>query len=628
MSIQRRLPVGADLQRDGGVHFRVWAPRAVAVDVVLDAGAGDRRTIALEREADGYHAGLVAGAGAGSLYWFQLDGGPLCPDPASRFQPRGVHGPSQVIDPTYRWVDANWRGIGRDGQVLYELHVGTFTSAGTWSSASDQLPMLVDTGVTVIQMMPVAEFGGRFGWGYDGVDLFAPTRLYGQPDDLRRFVDLAHAQGLGVILDVVYNHVGPDGNYLGHFSSDYFTDRYQNEWGAAINFDGAGSAWVREFILSNARYWIEEYHFDGLRLDAAQTIFDASPVNIISEVARVVRDAARGRETLLIAEDESQNTRLVRPSESGGFGLDALYNDDFHHAARVAATGNKEGYYAGFNGTPQEFVSALRYGYLYQGQYYSWQRHGRGTPALDLPPSTFVHYLQNHDQVANSATGERLHQLTSRGRYRALTTLLLLAPQTPLLFQGQEFAASSPFLYFADHEAELAERVRAGRAEFLSQFESLAQPSAQALLPDPADPASFERSKLDHAERSEHASAYALCRDLLALRRRDPTFRTGARPEGAVLGELAFVMRWVNGGGADRLLVVNLGHGLSLTPAPEPLLAPPLGLHWETMWSSENERYGGSGSVALETAEGWVLPAEAAVVLRPVRLASQTIVDP
>jgi maltooligosyltrehalose trehalohydrolase len=613
-----RLPVGAEITTEG-VHFHVWAPRARLVEVVLDDGG---LAVALAPRPGGYHGGVAEGATPGTRYRFRLDGGPLLPDPASRFQPEGPHGPSAVVDPsTFPWTDDGWPGVRLEGQVLYEMHVGTFTPEGTWEAAARELPELARAGITVIELMPVAEFPGRFGWGYDGVDVFAPTRLYGEPDDFRRFVDRAHALGLGVILDVVYNHLGPDGNYLKEFSGDYFTDRYPNDWGEAINFDGEGSGPVREFVLANAAHWIEEYHLDGLRLDATQQIYDASPEHILAALSRRVRAAAGGRATLLIAENEPQDVRIVRPLEAGGYGLDAVWNDDFHHAAVVALTGLTAAYYSDYRGTAQEFVSVMKRGFLYQGQRYRWQKKRRGTSTIGLPPATFVTFIQNHDQIANSARGHRRHLLTSPGRYKAMTALMLLGPGTPLLFQGQEFGASAPFLYFADHKPELARLVRRGRAEFLRQFPALAAPEMQKQLPDPADPATFQQSKLDLSERERHAETYALHRDLLALRREEAVFAS-QRPgglDGAVLAEEAFVLRYFDGGQHDRLLLVNLGRELSIDPAPEPLLAPPTGAHWEVRWSSEDPRYGGYGTSPVEGDEGWHLPAESALVMQPAR---------
>jgi maltooligosyltrehalose trehalohydrolase len=616
-NMSRRLPIGAELSQSGRVHFRVWAPRARRVDLILE---NDPSAIQLETETGGYHGGLADTAAVGTRYRFRLDGRAVVPDPASRFQPEGPHGPSCVVDSTtFQWTDAAWPGTRLEGQVIYEMHVGTFTPDGTWSAAARELPELARVGITVIELMPVADFPGRFGWGYDGVNLFAPTRLYGTPDDFRRFVDRAHAVGVGVILDVVYNHLGPDGNYLKEFSEHYFTDRYANEWGDAINFDGEHAGPVREFFLSNAQHWIEEYHLDGLRFDATQQIYDASPEHILAAFARRVRKAGHGRVILLVAENEPQDVRIVQPPDVGGYGLDAVWNDDFHHAAVVALTGLNAAYYSDYLGRPQEFVSAVKWGYLYQGQRYRWQKKRRGTPTYGLSPAKFVTFIQNHDQIANSARGYRRHLLTSPGRYRAITALMLLGPGTPMLFQGQEFGASAPFLYFADHKPELARQVRRGRAEFLRQFPALAAPEMQAELPDPADFATFEKSKLDLSERARNAEMYTLHKDLLTIRREDPVF-AAQRPgglDGAVLALEAFVIRFFGGEHGDRLLLLNLGRELSSDPSPEPLIAPPAGARWTVQWSSEDPRYGGFGTPPVEGEAGWHLPGESAIVMRP-----------
>lgn len=613
----RRYPIGAEIAA-GETSFRVWAPHSRRVEVVLEGARA--RALALAKDGSGYFLGTVA-CGAGQRYWLRLDGAALLPDPASRFQPDGPNGPSETVDPhCFQWTDDAWQGVGLEGQVIYEMHVGTFTAAGTWAAAIEQLPELSNLGITVIEIMPVADFPGRFGWGYDGVNLFAPTRLYGPPDDFRRFVDRAHAAGVGVILDVVYNHIGPDGNVLKEFAADYFTDRYQCEWGEAINFDGPNSGPVREFFLTNAAYWIDEYHLDGLRLDATQQIYDSSAEHILAALGQAVRRAARGRRTLIIAENEPQETRLVRGVDRGGFGLDALWNDDFHHSARVALTGRNPAYYTDYLGQPQEFISACKWGYLYQGQRYEWQKKCRGTPGLDLSPARFVSFIQNHDQVANSGTGQRCHELTSSGRYKAMTALLLLAPNTPMLFQGQEFASSSPFHFFADHHAGLAPLVARGRREFLEQFPSLAVPEMQSRLPDPDDPRTFERCKLDFAERESHRHIYDLHRDLLRLRRDEPVFCAQRHHglDGAVLGPHSWVLRFFADDGNDRLLLVNLGRDWRLSPAPEPLLAPPAGAAWRIAWSSDDPRYGGCGTPQFDTTEGWWIPGEAAIVLIPI----------
>lgn len=577
----------------------------------------------LGAEGQGYFSALVRTAEAGCRYGYRLDGDPrICPDPASRFQPDGPHGLSQVVDAAaFAWSDQDWPGIRREGgQVLYEMHIGTFSPEGTWDGAREELPELARIGITTIELMPIADFAGRFGWGYDGVSLFAPTRLYGSPDDFRRFVDDAHALRLGVILDVVYNHVGPDGNYLNVFSADYFTERHKNEWGEAINFDGPHSQPVREFFAANARYWVEEFHLDGLRLDATQQIFDASAEHVLAVIARQVRDAARERSTYVIAENETQESRLVRSPEHGGYGIDAVWNDDFHHSASVALTGYRHAYYSDYCGSAQELLSAVKWGYLFQGQRYRWQKQRRGTPALDLSPVRFVAYIQNHDQVANSARGLRCHELTSPGRYKAMTALLLLGPQTPLLFQGQEFASSSPFLFFADHKPELARLVGQGRRDFLAQFPDLALPETAAQLADPGNPETFQRCKLDFGERERHAEIYRLHCDLLRLRREDPVLGSKAackKVDGAVLTSHAFLLRFFSRDGLDRLLLVNLGGFLHYDPAPEPLLAPPEGHQWQTAWSSNDLGYGGFGTPELDTEQNWQIPGEAAVFLIP-----------
>lgn len=619
--VPRRLPVGAEVV-PAGVHFRVWAPKASRVEVVFEA---DGRAVPLEHEGDGHFSALVSGGGSGDLYRFRLDGGErLYPDPASRFQPDGPHGPSQVVDPSaFSWSDGGWSGRAIGEAVIYEMHVGTFTPGGTWAAAMEELPALADLGITVLEIMPVADFPGRFGWGYDGVCLFAPTRLYGAPDDLRRFIDRAHGLGMAVILDVVYNHLGPDGNYLSCFSDAYFTRRYRNEWGEAINFDGSDAGPVRAFFIANAACWVGEYHVDGLRLDATQQIFDTSPTSIITDIARAVRQAGQGRATLLVGENEPQDTALLRAEENGGGGLDALWNDDFHHSAQVALTGRNEAYYTDYLGTPQELVSAVRHGFLYQGQWYRWQKQRRGTAAIGLPPAAFVTFLQNHDQIANSAHGLRGHALTTPGRWRALTAVLLLGPGTPMLFQGQEFSASSPFLYFADHKPDLARLVARGRAEFLAQFPGLATEEAQAALAPPHADDTVARSTLDPAERERHQAAVALHRDLLRLRREDAVFSGRARGavDGAVLGPEAFVLRFFGTQtGDDRLLLVNLGRDLPLAALSDPLLAPPAGTVWRTVWSSEALAYGGGGAVPLPDDGLWTLPGHAAVALASAAL--------
>jgi maltooligosyltrehalose trehalohydrolase len=631
----RRLPVGAEVQEGGrGVHFRVWAPAARRVAVFLEEDGGGERELAAE--AGGYFAGLVEGIGHGARYRFRLDGGEALPDPASRRQPEGPHGPSEVVDPgRYRWRDAGWRGVPRRGQVLYEMHVGTFTPEGTWRAAAARLPFLAEVGITCVEMMPVNEFPGEFGWGYDGVNLFAPYHRYGEPDDLRSFVDEAHRHGLGVILDVVYNHLGPGGDdLLQAYAPAYFNGRYDTDWGEALNFDGEGCGPAREWVVANGVHWIAEYRFDGFRIDATQNVydFDEGHEHVLAEFARAAREAAAadgGREILLVGENEPQIMRLIRPREEGGYGLDCLWNDDFHHSAIVALTGRNEAYLTDHRGTPQEFVSAAKYGFLYQGQRYRWQGQPRGTTTEGLEPAQFVNFTQNHDQIANMGRGLRQHHLAGAGRNRAVTALLLLSPGTPLLFQGQEFGASQPFLFFLDnaHDPEQAEAVDKGRRREVSQFLSLAEPEVQAVLRRPDDPETFRACKLDWAEAERNREHVLLHKDLLRLRREDPTLVAARRPrdgggrgcgvDGAVLGPDAFCLRFMGPGDDDRLLLVNLGADLELAVMPEPLLAPPTGTDWAVLWSSEHPKYGGIGAQHPRPDRVWVLPGHGALLLRP-----------
>lgn len=622
---KRRLPVGAETLKNSGVHFRVWAPRRARVTLLLTEGPGANPSEAeicrwpLEREENGFFSILVSGAAAGTRYCYQLDNEPdLFPDPASRYQPEGTHESSQVIDPDqFRWTDTAWKGLYLKGQVLYEMHIGTFTPEGTWLAAARELQKLSEIGITVLEIMPVFEFPGNFGWGYDGVDIFAPTHLYGTPDDFRQFVDAAHAAGLGVILDVVYNHLGPEGNYMDQFCGCFFSDKYKNEWGQAINFDGPESGPLREIFIANARYWVSEFHLDGYRLDATQQVFDASPEHILKAICREARRSAHGKSILLIAENEPQKAELVRSPAGGGLGLDALWNDDFHHTSVVALTGRKEAYYKDYNGSPQEFISAAKYGFLYQGQFYSWQKKRRGSSTQGIPPFAFINYLENHDQIANSMYGMRLHQLTGPGAYRAMMGLMLLLPGTPLLFQGQEYSASSPFLYFSEMPPQLASLVLKGRTQFLAQFPSIGTDQGLKMLAHPSDPTTFVHCKLNPADRILESRACLLCRDLLRIRREDPVIRTQGESglDGAVIAPQAFALRFWGPEMNDRLLLVNLGTQLHFEYIPEPLLALPEGRAWEILWSSEDVRYGGNGTPKVENESSWDIPGYASLLL-------------
>jgi maltooligosyltrehalose trehalohydrolase len=619
----RRYPIGAELIGVNETHFRVWAPKAKHVDIVLEESAeknAKRMFHPLQGEEGGYFS-ASAEAGAHTRYRFRVDNAEhFHPDPASRFQPDGPHGSSCVIDPeNFQWTDGAWPGLKMKGQVIYEMHIGTFTREGTWRAATEQLAELARIGITMVEMMPIADFPGNFGWGYDGVDFFAPTHLYGTPDDLRGFVNHAHSLGLGVILDVVYNHFGPDGNYLAIFSDDYLIREKENEWGNAINFDGRNSGPVREFFITNGRYWIEEFHFDGFRFDATHAIRDRSSEYIIGAVGRAAREAAGSRSIILIAENDLQEAKMARLRSEGGDDLDGMWNDDFHHSAVVALTGRNEAYFNDYLGTPQEFISAAKYGFLYQGQALSWRKVLRGTPTFGIAPGVFVCFIENHDQIANTGPGERLRFQTSPTRYRAMTGLLLLGPWTPLLFQGQEFGASSPFLFFADiGDASVRNAIRKGRGKWLAPFVSLTEEQAWRGLPAPDDPDVFARCKLNFSERQKNRELYDLHIDLLNLRGEDSRFRqkSSGGIDGAVLGRLSFVLRYFSEANDDRLLLVNFGQSQVLHPASEPLLAPPTGHKWEILWTSDSPRYGGAGSIAVATQEQWIIPAESAVALR------------
>ncbi|KKB76018.1 hypothetical protein VW35_20030 [Devosia soli] len=597
-----------------GTRFSAWAPgkKSAAVDIV---GKGRHSLDAL---GEGYFAATIEDVGAGARYFFSFDDGKDVPDLASRWQPEGSAGPSVVVDPAFRWTDDQWQGVPRDNQVIYELHVGTFTPEGTWRAATDKLQHLREIGVTVIQIMPIGTFKGEFGWGYDTILPYAPFAPYGSPEEMRRFVNEAHACGIGVILDVVYNHVGLGEHYTA-YGDGYLTDKFESEWGASFNFDGPEARAVREFVIGNAVYWIEDFHVDGLRIDAAQAMFDDSEEHILTKLTRAVRNAAAPRSAYIVVENQPQERRMVLPASEGGHGVDAMVSDDFQHSVRVASTGHDDFYYRDYRGTPQELVSALKYGFLYQGQRSDMRDKAYGTYNLDTHAQHFVHFLENHDQVANSARGFRLSTLLTPARLRAVTSLLLLGPQTPCLFQGQEFGATNPFLYFFGIDGNEARAVAKGRRESLENFPGVRDPAMASKLPDPSDRTTFERSKLDWSETQKHDGLLALHRDLLALRRGDPTFshRTERRIDGAVLGDAAILLRFLTPEpGGHRLLLLNLGRDLHMSVIPEPLLAPPDGHRWLPTWSSEHPDYDGAGRRPVEPDKFWILPSDCAVLLR------------
>lgn len=519
-----RPSLGACVRPDG-VFFRVWAPRAKALEVEVSRGGRPPATHALARGPGGYFETFLASAAAGDEYRYRVDGRGPFPDPASRFQPAGVHGPSLIVDPgAFAWTDADWRGAPPGALSFYELHLGTFTPAGGFDGAAAKLDALAELGVAAIELMPVADFPGRRNWGYDGAALFAPARCYGAPDRFRAFVDAAHRRGLAVFLDVVYNHLGPAGNYTGAFSADYLTPARGSPWGAGINLDGNGSGPVRDFFIENARHWIHEYHLDGLRLDATHALADGSPRHFLAELAERVRASLpEGRRLTLIAEDNRNLARLVKPRAAGGYGLDAVWSDDFHHQMRRLLAGDREGYYADYRDSVSDLATIVRRGWLYTGQRSAYAKGPRGTPADGLEPGRFVFCLQNHDQIGNRAFGERLNAQIDAAAFRAATVLLLTAPQTPLLFMGQEWGASTPFLYFTDHDHELGRKVTEGRRREFEAFESFRASDVRVRIPDPQALETFERSRLRWGERASAAAQglLRLHRALLSLRREE-----------------------------------------------------------------------------------------------------------
>jgi maltooligosyltrehalose trehalohydrolase len=503
----------------------VWAPRAKRVDLVIDSV----RRVAMDGPDDRGWFRAPTTVGVDESYGFALDGGPVRPDPRSPSQPDGVDGLSRPVDhAAFAWTDTDWPGRRLDGtSVIYESHVGTFSPEGTFDGAIARLDHLVDLGVDMVELLPVAQFPGRWGWGYDGVDLFAPHAPYGGPDGLKRLVDAAHARGLAVVIDVVYNHLGPAGNYLRQFGP-YFTDRYHTPWGEAVNFDGPGSDEVRAFVIDNALMWLRDYHADGLRLDAVHAILDTSATHVLEELAGRVAGLADdlGRPLFLVAESDLNDPRLVRPTAAGGYGLDAQWSDDFHHALHAVVTGERTGYYVDF-GSLGQLAKALRQAYVHDGEYSPFRQRRHGRPPTGLPASKFLAYLQNHDQIGNRATGERTSMLVEPGLLQVAAALVLLGPSVPMLFQGEEWAASTPFLYFTDHEdPELGRLVSEGRRREFASFGW-----APEDVPDPQSPKTLERSRLDWDEPAAadgvHRELLDWHRRLIALRRSEPALSSG-----------------------------------------------------------------------------------------------------
>jgi maltooligosyltrehalose trehalohydrolase len=574
------LHLGSTLRGDG-IVFRVWAPGRRTVEVVVDG----RRPLAMTRQPDGTFEATVPGLAAGVRYQYRLDGERYRPDPASRFQPEGVHGPSVVVDTAvFPWTDGGFRGHELADVVLYELHVGTFTRTGTFEAVIPHLPQLVDLGVTALEIMPVAEFPGSRNWGYDGVHLFAAQSTYGGPRGLRRLVDACHAQGLSVVLDVVYNHLGPEGNYLADFGP-YFTDRYKTPWGGAINFDGPDSAGVRRHFVENARAWVRDFHVDGLRLDAIHSIFDVGPRHILTEVAEAAREEARAlnRPLHIMAESHDNDRRIVLPEDDGGLGLDAVWSDDFHHALHVSLTREDGGYYCDFADRTL-LARAVAEGFAYQGEPSEYFARKRGTPSADLPGERFVICAQNHDQVGNRAQGDRLSTIVPFEAVKLAAALMLSAPAVPLLFMGEEYGETAPFQFFTSFlDRDLAEAVRKGRTAEFSRF------AWEGAVPDPGDPATFVRSRLNHtlAGAPRHRELHQYYRRWLALRRSHPALgargKHRARAEVDANGGVLTLSRDAESGPGIRLIA-------NLTADARPF-TPPAG--WRVLLDSEDASFAG-----------------------------------
>ena len=566
-----------------GVTYHLWAPIARDVVVRVYSSAGNAvRSVPLEKDADGYHTGLDAAGQTGDRYMYLLDGRGPFPDPASRAQHTTPHGPCIVVDPkAYTWADSKWKPMPFRDMVLYELHIGTF--GGTYRGCIERLDVLRELGVNAIEIMPVSDFPGSRNWGYDGVLIYAPARCYGTPDDFRALIDAAHARGLAVILDVVYNHLGPDGNHLERFSSDYFHPTHGTPWGKGFQFRLPP---VRRFFVENLLYWMEDFHIDGFRLDAAQEIMDESSSHVLGEMSSLVK--ARGG--FIIAEDMRNDAEVVTPVSEGGRGFDAVWTDDFHHSMRVSQTGENSLYYGDFNGSMDELASTLTHGWHYRGEFSKfWGRH-RGTEGRHLPPQAFIHYLSNHDQTGNRPLGDRLHDVTTPAAYRALSMFFCLTPYTPMLFMGQEWATSAPFLYFTDHEPDLGRAVTEGR---LREFAHL---QGDIPVPDPQKPESFERSLLNWDERLKpgHAEVWKLYHDCLALRHREPAFRPTTRSGWEVVRpEFDGVAIHYEAEGREFVLIY---HPKGIAEGPVPFAG-----HWKILFSSEDQAYGGAGTPELNS---------------------------
>jgi len=569
-----QMPFGAEVREDGTTRFRLWAPGARQVELWLeDTG----RAIPVPRDAGGWAEYVTREAPAGTRYRYRIDGEMLVPDPAARFQPGDVHGASEVVDPlAHAWADASWSGLPPERLVFYELHVGTFTGAGTYAGVAARLDHLAALGVTAIELMPLADFPGRWGWGYDGVLLFAPESRYGRPEELKALVEAAHARGLAVFLDVVYNHFGPEGNYLHRYAPAFFSTRHRTLWGDGINYDEAGSEVVRAFMVHNALYWLEEYHLDGLRLDAVNAIVDDSAAHLLVNIGRAVAEGpGRERRVHLVLENGANEARHLRRGPGRRPLYLAQWNDDVHHALHVLLTGERGGYYVDYQPPLPHLGRCLTEGFAFQGERSTYRDGARGEPSGDLPPTAFVGFLQNHDQVGNRALGERLAALASPAAVRAVSAVLLLAPALPLLFMGEEWAAPEPFLFFSDLGPDLGPRVAEGRRREFARFPEFASQGARERIPDPQSPATRDRSVLDWRRLDEpaHQQWLAFHRELLALRAGEivPLLAGEAVPTAGwkALGDTALEVTWAFPVGTLRL-VANLGAAPVAHPGPGP----------------------------------------------------------
>lgn len=569
MKRRHEMPFGAECLADGGVRFRLWAPAARAVELCLLEGEC-QNILALEARDQSWFELITAAAKAGSRYRFRINESQEVPDPASRFQPEDVHGPSEVIEPSeFEWRDEAWRGRPWREAVIYELHVGAFTTSGTFRSVEDRLDYLRDLGVTAIELMPVADFFGGRNWGYDGVLPFAPDSSYGRPEDLKELVQGAHQRGIMVLLDVVYNHFGPEGNYLNAYAPQFFTDRHHTPWGKGINFDGVESRAVREFFIHNALYWLNEYHFDGLRLDAVHAIVDDSTPHILTELAETVNNSAgSGRHVHLVLENDlNQGRYLQRDGQCRKRAYSAQWNDDIHHSIHVLITGERDGYYSDYLDQPLDKLGrCLTEGFAYQGEI-SLFRNGRprGEPNSKLPPTAFVSFLQNHDQIGNRAFGERINTLADERAVRAAAAILLLAPSPPLLFMGQEFGTQTPFLFFCDFKGGLADAVAAGRRNEFARVAKYTDPAKRAGIPDPNAPQTFESSRLSWSDLTQPKNREWLkfYRELLRLRCQHVVPRLSQaceiRANYALKEDRGLAASWRFADGAELRLLANVG---------------------------------------------------------------------